>query len=169
MISGLALLTVLLAFTALTRTDVVAQIRAALVKNTDERGRMPYRDVREFGTYTCYSANMCIVAFNPVPAGKRLVLEHVSMMVAAVSGARPRFLALGDCISLNSCNEQILSPDFVQVPFSSEFAFWVIDRPVHAYYEPGSTPKLKFSVNGDGMGGAGHNATLHGYLIDATN
>jgi hypothetical protein len=50
-------------------------IKAALVKNVDERGRVPWQVTQTTGS--CVTQE-CAIAFPPVPAGKRLVIEYVS-------------------------------------------------------------------------------------------
>jgi hypothetical protein len=70
--SGLALLVALGHFGA---KPLMAQIRAALVKNVDEPGRTPYQS-----TASC-SVDLigeCFANFATVPAGKRLIVQHLS-------------------------------------------------------------------------------------------
>jgi hypothetical protein len=65
---------------------LLAQVRAALVQNVDDPGRIPYQGVR-----ACFfqSNNFCTVNFPPVPAGKRLVITHVSGFLRETCRAAP--------------------------------------------------------------------------------
>jgi hypothetical protein len=56
----------------------MAAVQAILIQNRDERGRNPYMQ-----TLSCYSASVaqCNSFFPAVPAGKRLVIEHVNVSV----------------------------------------------------------------------------------------
>ena len=72
---ALALLAVMGKFYA---QPLMAQVRAALVKNIDEPGRNPYT-----AFLPCYSSstNSCTAFFPAVPANMELVVQHISMSV----------------------------------------------------------------------------------------
>lgn len=146
-----------------------AQTRAALVKNIDEPGRTPYQSVIEFNAGDGCTSNICnFVSFTPVPAGKRLVVDHLSAMVGVTGGGRPAVTAFSTSLCTN-CNNRALIAGWVDTGFTpvSGVNFWILDRPLTVYFEAGETPRLKmiattnFSVVG--------NASLVGHLIDATN
>jgi len=141
-----------------------AQVRPAYVKNVDEPGRVPYQQMVGFSAYTCDPAH-CIISFNAVPAGKRLVVEHVTMLVG-INDGRPRLLAFGDNAVITRDNIAIVGGGFTEVPGSHPF--FSMDRAVKVYYETGAIPKLKFFFLGS-LGDSLYNASLHGYLIDANN
>src|SRR5215475_13967952 len=61
---------------------LLAQIRAALVKNIDEQGRTPYQSSQSCNTP---GNTVCSADLTPVPAGKRLVIQHVSGLVVCES------------------------------------------------------------------------------------
>ena len=147
--------------------EAAAQTRAALVKNVDEPGRQPYQSMVEFNTSIpdCPINSFCIVGFPVVPAGKRLIVQHVTVLIAVASGGQPNYLAFGDSFSTNTGNVAIVQPNFTQGSSVLGSFFWFLDRDVHVYYEAGGTPKLKVgaSANFAFVG----NASLHGYLIDA--
>src|ERR1017187_7583386 len=77
---ALALLAVLGKFYAV---PAIAQaVRAAVIKNIDERGRVPYQ-----ATITCVSAStVCQYYFPAVPAHSRLVIEYVGVEAIVNSG-----------------------------------------------------------------------------------
>jgi hypothetical protein len=141
---------------SLASAPCIAQTRAALVKNVDEAGRMPYQQMLNFNTLPpdCPLTKFCVVSFAAVPAGKRLVVQA-------------NFWALGDSTTINVGNVAILQPDFSPSTSFLDGRFWAADRKVRVYYEAGQTPKLKISASG--VFSLVGNASLHGYLIDATN
>jgi hypothetical protein len=63
---------------------LMAQVRAALIKNLDERGRNPYSP-----TLVCVAiqGGGCEADFPTVPAGMRLVVEYVDLSVQGDSPA----------------------------------------------------------------------------------
>lgn len=157
-------------FLSIVADRAMAQLRAALVKNVDEPGRMPYQQlvgfIVEVGV-NCINAQHCIVSFNPVPAGKRLVIEHMSMLVWVQNGGQPVNTAFGDTFTIGSgLDVAILQPAFTPGFGISGQTSWSLDRPVRVYYEAGQTPKVKVVASATMFFGS---ASLHGYLIDATN
>jgi hypothetical protein len=154
---------------ALLSEQAIAQIRAALVKNVDEPGRAPYQQMVEFNQVAGFGANcpvstVCIVSFAPVPAGKRLLVEHVTLLI---NGFQPTFVSFGDGNLLNVQNVAIVKPDFAQGPSNTGGQSWLMDRVIRVYFEAGATPKLK--VGTTAFSNHSSNASLHGYLIDAAN
>jgi len=148
--------------------EAAAQIRAAYTKNVDEPGRVPYQYMREVNPSDVCTGNFCLIPFTAVPAGKRLVLQHVTALVAVADTGQPSFAALGDYAVTNQGNVAIISQPFTKTTVSIlGTTFWALDAPVHAYYEPGATPKLKFFSSA--ASGFVMNFSLHGYLIDASN
>jgi hypothetical protein len=78
-------------FGAFSTTPALAQRGGAppqgqLVQNVDERGRNPYQETQ---ITTCGGTQHCNFTFLAVPAGKRLVLTHVSGFVDVVGGTFP--------------------------------------------------------------------------------
>ena len=158
--------------------NAIAQIRAALVKNVDAPGRAPYQHMVSFapGSFgaTCPGAfpwTACVVSFPPVPPGKRLVVEHVTMMLHSF---QPTFFSVGNQSSSDDFPDPnfgsdvaVITPDFASGGNTSAGPRWFIDRAIRVYFEPGDTPKLK--VGSTGIGNGPGRASIHGYLIDATN
>lgn len=132
-------------------------------------GITPYQHVQTFssGTAECDAGtSICLIDFAAVPAGKQLVIEHLTMLVYTPDTVKPAFLALGTTITINSSNVAVLSPEFIQSSLSGT-TFWSMDRPLRVYYGPGSTPTVKLVVAG-GLATFVSSASLHGYLVDAT-
>ena len=155
---------------SLTAQKAISQIRAALTKNVDEPGRLPYQAEVDFAPSgpSCDNAFRCIVAFPAVPSGKRLVVEEVTALAFVVSGGQPTLFAFGDGTTTNTGNVAIMQPTFTPAFNSGGATAWSIDKQIRVYYEPGTTPKVKIQ-NPVGFGALSSNMTLHGYLIDATN
>src|SRR4051812_19831243 len=66
---------------------IAAAVKAALVKNVDEPGRMPYRVEVHCDTV---ASNICSADGPAVPAGMRLVIEHVSAQARVGGGVQIR-------------------------------------------------------------------------------
>ena len=135
---------------------VMAQVRAALVKNIDERGRSPY----SLGFYCVPlpGSNFCQgAAASPVPANKRFVVEYLNGNFG-IDGAPTGGSFLGGLT-----NSLALDPHLIQSSFG--FYSYVVNMPVVAYYEPGQTPSIQFLST---LGGAIPSGaiTLNGYLVD---
>jgi hypothetical protein len=157
---------------------VVAQVRAALVKNVDEPGRIPFDMSAHFfgsgggcfGTSDCFNysggSNFAIFDMRPIPAGKRWVVQ------SATGGFTS---AVGQVITVQLANSRggliydtdkwiYSGPFFASQPFdAATFA-----ANLAATFEPGETPTVR--VNFGATNVAGYSTLmLHGYLIDATN
>jgi hypothetical protein len=150
-----------------TANEAFAQIRPAYTKNVDEPGRLPYQNIVNFDSGSCISTSFCIVSFPAVPAGKRLVVEEITVLAGVASGGSPNLVAFGDDFATNVGNIYIVKNDFSVGPTIIGNTFFSMDRPVHVFYEPGATPKVKISVSTAFAFVC--NMSLHGYLIDATN
>ena len=127
---ALALLAVVGKFYAV---PVFAQVRAALTKNIDEKGRIPYI---QSGSTNCVNP-FCFLNFPAVPAGKRLVLEYVNLTLNSPNGV-PLFF-ISDRAANNTTNYTIglisQSPPVVT-------AYSVVNESILAYFETGETPQV---------------------------
>jgi hypothetical protein len=79
--------TLALAAGALCAPPLLAQTRAAFVQSVDEPGRNPYQE--SLNDLTCRNGKTCAFNFATVPAGKRLVLTHISGYVDTGAGTLP--------------------------------------------------------------------------------
>jgi hypothetical protein len=149
--AALALLGVLGHFSA---KPLLAQIRAALVRNIDEPGRSPYLSASPNVGYT---PNQCIAEFAPVPPNKRLVVQHISGY-AALTGPSTLVVAILEAPNvLVNVPRAYLSATFVG---GSQY---VANQEMVLYLEPGGVPRLRFQVSNVSCTAVG---TLSGYLID---
>lgn len=139
------------------------------VKNVEAPARVKYQKVVSFNrndSATCPSSGTCNVLLDTVPAGKRLVIEHLSLAVNAY--VAPTFVAFGNTSLPYVDNVFIVKPDFVLHQFgpSNSEPFFVMDRPVLVYYEPAEQVRLKVLMSTVGLGSLSSNVTLHGQLVD---
>ena len=164
-----------LAIASLGGTLATAQ-KPALVKNIDEPGRVPYEAEVEFIASGCTSGNC--VNFNslaasvalldvntPVPAGKRLILRHISgtLFDNAACGFCSVALQSSQVFSAEALKWSFLGPFFggpvgsaVANGFSAELFVTV---------GPGELPHLRIQTSG--LTNYISNIVISGYLIDA--
>ena len=123
------------------------------VRNIDEKARIPYQ---QSGAIPCNSG-LCDLAFLAVPAGKRLVVEHVSANVNPNPGVGVNgvFLegACGFCV-WSLPGHSLATPELVAV-----------NEQVLAYFESGTTPFVRVAWSATTNTGA-FQAVISGYLID---
>jgi hypothetical protein len=138
----------------LTGTPTVNVGNHVAVRNIDEKGRNPYM---QGGFVNCPPANgLCDTLFPPVPAGKRLVVEHVSANIGLNpgSGINGAFLLAGGNAVFSLPGRSMATPQIVGV-----------NEQVLAYYEAGQTPVFRLAWAGGGNGGEA-SSVLSGYLVD---
>jgi len=126
-----------------------------IVKNLDERGRNPY-----FQRVHCESptSNGCSGDTPPIPAGRRLVLEHVNASAQVLNGGTIQSLSL----FINGVAVADLQP--LLISNSSGTANYVANDPTLLYVEAGDVITLaasSFSVTNINA-----SVRLSGYLVD---
>jgi hypothetical protein len=156
----LALMAVLGKFYAV---PLIAQVRAALVKNIDERGRVPYMLQTQ-----CDGGpgptSQCAASFPAVPANRRFVVEYINgdlaVMHTQFSGAflevpsvGPSFIFLASHFELTNANN---------------YDLYSVSMPVVLYYEAGQMPVVHIHASSLGNDPALGSLTLSGYLVDLT-
>ncbi|MBV9158654.1 MAG: hypothetical protein JO097_20510 [Acidobacteriaceae bacterium] len=129
---------------------------AALTKNIDERGRNPY-----YQQVVCYNAsgNTCYAFFPAVPAGMRLVVEHINMSIDTATA-----FSAADIAGNGGIIEQPLLT--VQGQDSSGHNIYVANQPFLMYYEAGQTPEVSIFSQAGGSAFMSGQATLTGYLVN---
>lgn len=164
---GLALVALLGSYAA----PAIAQaVRAALVSNVDDPGRVPYQyDLGMYnGTNGPIVCSVCSRDAPPVPAGKRLVITHVSgLFIANRVPGTPFILSLG----AGYFNFAAGPPNFLFSPtsqgtdrFGSDWL--VFDQPVRAFYDAGSAPRVSLTTTDLTTFQGQFN--LSGYMLDCT-
>jgi hypothetical protein len=159
---------VIAVFSGLTAGPALAQlVRAALVKNIDERGRNPYEE--QVGCTDAAFVNQCRVEAAAVPTGKRLVIEHVSMRLY-LQGTQPfgpatLFGNEFDVLGIHFQREQFISP---KLDFANSIqALYSANERVLTYYDAGQKPTILIPLIGSGNGQF-VDVTLSGYYVDLT-
>ena len=140
---------------------VTAQIRAAYMKNVDEPGRLPYQHSIDPGSSPDCNNAICAFHFPTVPAGKRLVVEDISVQLnSTTEGAE--FVAVAYASSASN-------PGVLHVgKLRADNFFAVLHAPSRMYFGPGIEPLVVVGSLGTPSFSAGQ-ATIIGYLIDAVN
>ena len=157
-VMGAAFVLVGLVAGVFTAGPAIAQaVRAALVANVDDPGRIPYEAIAD-----CQApSGSCNVFLPAVPAGKRLVITHVSSSVITnVPGGTlvfPQLRRNGD-----------VSGAFLPTTFQGSslgLNYFIFNQPALAYYDPGQSPIALLSLDASGSTTFAH-FILTGYMID---
>jgi hypothetical protein len=137
---------------------VLAQIRAALTKNIDERGRSPYMTQ---ATCTAVSgSNFCRGSFPAIPPNKRFVVEYAN-------GFYNFFGSTSGGVTISGGSTPSLSLDSHVVQSTGSVNSYLISVQLLAYYEAGDTPSVVIISNAGGIQPSG-GVMLSGYLVDLT-
>ena len=159
MASGFALLAAVVA--GVTAGPVIAQaVKAALVKNVDERGRVPYQ--QEVGCQAAPANPTCLGVGPQVPNGKRLVVEHVSTSISLQTG----FHITDVFLSSSSFVLGISPATYVHPLFQSTSAgndAYNQNESVVQYFEAGDRPTINLDRDGGSVFMVG---LISGYLVD---
>ena len=140
----------------------LAQTRAALVQSVDEPARNPYQETQS--NTTCRGTTVCAFEFATVPAGKRLVVTHISGYVDTGAGALPNGF-----LSSSFGGSQYATIPFTGVrgPTSGLGVRTFINHGVLAYFGAGETPRGTLHVNGSGdLMSGGSLLFVSGYYIN---
>jgi hypothetical protein len=148
----LALLAVMGKFYAV---PLLAQVRAAIVQNLDERGRNPYTAL-----LPCYSAstNSCTAFFPAVPANTELVIEHISMSVDT-----PTALSNVDFYGNAAQASPLLT---LQGADSAGNSIYIANQPLLAYFSAGQTPSIAVFAKSAAFEFVSGSVTLTGYTVN---
>ena len=139
-----ACLVIIAGVVSITQSDVVAQIRAALVRDVDQPARQAV-------TIKKYSDTIFFEGVYTVPAGKELVVEHMNCSTLTTSFYGGIFEG-----ALSHANIRY------SVPVIGESAGVLIaDGATRLYFNPGSTLNLRMYPGGGSM-----TCTISGYTVD---
>ncbi|MBW4623193.1 MAG: hypothetical protein KME17_28025 [Cyanosarcina radialis HA8281-LM2] len=147
---------------ALGLTLAVHQADAQVVRIADEPGRNPYQ---QSGSGTCDNSQSCYFEFPPVPAGKRLVIQSVSLVTHAFSYPSGMKAAM---LFKKSDNKVVyfLPLEYVGGSSTSAYSF-VANQTVQRYFEAGEQPAMRANLEGakSPLPGSAH-FTITGYLVN---
>lgn len=138
---------------------IAQAVRAALVSNVDDPGRIPYQSQRA----CIFSSGSCVVSFPPVPDGKRLVITHVSgSLQDTLPGGT---LVLGN---LSSFGTSIA----ITVTFTGSSGgsnYFTFDQSALLFYDARLHPEVTMTVGAFGQpSNSFASFTLTGYMLDCT-
>jgi hypothetical protein len=133
-----ALACIVLALTTFSPVLVSAQTRAALVKNVDEPGLVPFSQSFTITQNECCCTNCCFLNTAAVPAGKRLVITNISgnLPLAAVANFGPVNLSVG------STRVATLPVAFRMQWNGGDYPAYEFNEKIDAYVEAGNTAQL---------------------------
>jgi hypothetical protein len=131
----------------------------ALTSSIDDPGRVPYQFIMNFSPCKTY---ICLVSSSPVPAGKRLVIQHLSVRGAFSSAATSMEATLGGQ-GVNGFSGLL---SFAPTLITGGFAF-VGAQPVLFYIDGGFTFEVSLSATAN-FAGDSSVVTVTGYLLDCT-
>jgi hypothetical protein len=134
--------------------------KPTLVRNDAEPGRTPYQQTFFIlqNASNCDSAQDCRINLPAVPAGFRLVINHVSVMFHMAPGGTGAYATL----QTNS-----FGPGTVAFLTASPInaTTYLISTPMTYFVEPGETPVIVVQGNDVDRTGYGAEATVSGYLV----
>jgi hypothetical protein len=130
-----------------------------IVSNINDPGRVPYLSELFGTTRANCSFGECLLNFPVVPSGHRLVVEHVSMILQANTGAVPAQVFI--------TNSATYMQFFATVQDKSNTI--VLDQPVLFYFDAGDEPQVGTSASVDTATAFPVNVTLAGYLLDCNS
>lgn len=138
-----------------------AQTRAALVQSVDEPGRNPYQET--LADTACRGTSVCGFNFATVPAGKRLVVTHISGYVDTATGTLPNSFLQS---SFGGSAYATVPFTGVRGPTSALGTRIFINQSVLAYFGAGESPRGSYQgLLGEVLSG-GALMMLSGYFVN---
>jgi hypothetical protein len=135
----------------------------AITSNMDDPGRIAYQ-AQIIGTTTanCFPGG-CAFTFAPVPAGHRLVIQHVSMFILANANSVPARVLVQAGIGVTAAAEFLVTNQDTRSSLH-EIQF---DQSVLLYVDAGVSPFVTIGASIDTTDvDNGQIATLFGYMLD---
>ena len=140
---------------------VVDKALAAAVNALASPALSPYQQTARFnqGGSQC-SPFECLLTFSHVPAGKRLVVTHVSAVFAGATPSAFVFIELTDTSGMPA----LLVP---APPTNTTSNLFIGSSPVTFYVDAGKGPVLRLVAGGIGTLSTPATASVVGHLVDA--
>jgi hypothetical protein len=153
-------------FSTFSIRESLAQAHPALVRSVDEPGRVPYQYAIELSSNDSRCggnpAHNCFVVFPAVPAGKRLVIQHVSATQFVDAG----FDAAATVQSGSSGLHLEIPPGGYQLLGGTAKNF-IFSQAVHGYVEAGDAPSMSIYTLGPGVNNSlNRYYFISGYLVN---
>ena len=154
--ASLALVAVLGHFYA---KPLLAQVRAALVSNVDDPGRIPY----SYAITCSFTGARCISELPKVPAGKRLVIENFSGLVYESLPGGTLLIP-----SLNSGPKSVFLPATYAGSQNGHNVF-VFSQRMLGFYDPGEFPFAQIQLGNNDFDVSSYAQYLvTGYMLDCS-
>jgi hypothetical protein len=166
---ALALLTILGTHYA---KPLLAQVRAAVVKNIDEPARVPYQ-----AQIICGGVSQCNLGANhgpffslpQIPDHSRLVIDQISLLIQ--TNGTLNIVKLGQFSpGFGESELDPLDPPLTFLPFSSTPAGYVVNQTVRYYFESGFiSPAVELGIAAPVTGSAlsvSMQGMVSGYVVD---
>lgn len=144
---------------ALCALPAAAQTRAALVQSVDEPGRNPYQEVQS--NTTCRGTSVCVVEFSVVPAGKRLVITHITGYFDTANATPPNGFFQS---SIGGFGYATVPFTGVRGPTGNLGTRFFINNEVLAYFGVGENPRATMQAFGD-LASGGAMLMISGYYV----
>jgi hypothetical protein len=157
--AGLVVVAALAGLLSGARAFAQSAIKAVWVKVVDEPGRTPYQVAASFAGNNstgdpagfCQqppAPPACFLTFPPVPAGKRLVVEHIAGQVRVDAPSFANFLAFR--VAPGSGPNIVFHLPLVLLPgvIGSTYSYG-ISAPVKYYVEPLNSPSIQVTGSGN--------------------
>jgi hypothetical protein len=157
--AGVAALILGAAFTA---KPLLAQVRAAFVENVDEPGRSPYTS--NISLASC-SGSLCSIAFDQVPAGKRLIATNLTGQVHVTTPGVIPFLTLTSFTLSGSPDTVVQVPTTLPAGVVDGSNMLGVNATLLAFFSAFSQPSVTITSTTPFTPGVGQ-LTLSGYLVD---
>jgi hypothetical protein len=138
-------------------SDPIAQVRAALVRDVDTPALQPFRGIVEYSINTLNEQRL----ITTVPAGKRLVIDHVSYTATNVTGQQFIFAGLR-----TSQFGQFVYHLEVNPPHISATGGLILQdgsEPVQLFFEPGE--EVWISASKSAGGSSTFHINVHGHFV----
>jgi hypothetical protein len=135
----------------------IAQVRAALVRDADNPALQPFRGIVGYTLNTLNEQRL----ITTVPAGKRLVIEHISWIATNTAGQQIIFAGLRNSQFGTFIEHLKINPPHLSA--TSSLTLQEGSEDVKVYYEPGEEVWISASKNAGNFSEI--HVNLHGYFV----
>jgi hypothetical protein len=149
------------------QTTVAQTVRAALVKNVDEPGLVPFSQSFTISQTECACTNCCFIRTAAVPAGKRLVIQNISGFFplsgpgnAGFINVRQETPGTGDAAVINT-----ITPVFRTQWNGGDYPAYEFNQMMLAFVDPGKTAGISI-FSGVNFGFRSGVLTINGYMVN---
>jgi hypothetical protein len=149
------------------QTTIAQTVRAALVKNVDETGLVPFSQTFTISQTECGCTNCCFIRTAAVPAGKRLVIQNISGFFPLSGAGNAGFINVrqetpgaGDAAVINT-----ITPVFRTQWNGGDYPAYEFNQMMLAFVDPGKTAGISI-FSGVNFGFRSGVLTINGYMVN---